>query len=138
MWAGLLASSCTEDGKDESNLIFINILSQLVGTQVVILDHCCKSCGKRVSKGGWLEPQLLSMTLKELIDLTGISDVHRLDRELDHLRALELIQSGFDPSSTLANVTPSALALQMYARCQGFSGSPIEFLDLHSPKTPAP
>jgi hypothetical protein len=138
MWAGLLASSCTEDGKDESNLIFINILSQLVSTQVIILDHCCKSAKKAVSPGGWLYAEILDMTLEELIKLTGISDVHRLDRELDHLRALELIQSGFDPTSTLANVTPSALALQMYARCQGFSGSPIEFFDLHSPKNPAP
>ena len=28
-WAGLLASSCTEDGNDESNVIFLNILSQI-------------------------------------------------------------------------------------------------------------
>jgi len=28
LWAGLLASSCTSDGKDESNLIFTNLLGQ--------------------------------------------------------------------------------------------------------------
>src|SRR5262249_12851971 len=29
LWAGLLASSCSRDGRDDSNWIFINILSQL-------------------------------------------------------------------------------------------------------------
>jgi hypothetical protein len=138
MWAGLLASSCTKDGKDESNFIFINLLSQLVSTQVIILDHCCKSAKKFVSPGGWLYAEILDMTLEELIKLTVISDVQRLDRELDHLRSLELITSGFDPNSTTAKVTPTPLALQMYVRCQGFSGSSFEFFDLHSPRKPAP
>ena len=138
MWAGLLASSCTEDGKDESNFIFINLLSQLVSTQVIILDHSCRSAKKIVSQGGWLLPESLKMTLEELIKLTGISDVMRLDRELDHLRSLELIMSGFDPYSTIAELAPTPLALQMYVRCQGFCGSPIEFFNLRPPKNPAP
>src|SRR4030042_1403244 len=29
MWGGLLASSCTKDGADETNLIFVNILCQI-------------------------------------------------------------------------------------------------------------
>ncbi|WP_236446840.1 hypothetical protein, partial [Pseudomonas syringae] len=32
LWGGLLASSCTESGSDESNLMFINLLSQLTSS----------------------------------------------------------------------------------------------------------
>jgi len=54
MWAGLLASACTVDGKDESNLMFVNLLSQLTSTQVKVLNHGCESSEKRVSKKGEL------------------------------------------------------------------------------------
>ena len=39
MWAGLLASSCSEDGKNERNIVFINILSQLSPTDVKLLNR---------------------------------------------------------------------------------------------------
>jgi hypothetical protein len=47
MWAGLLASSCTEDGQDDSNLIFISILRQLTSLQASLLNYCCEN-SKRV------------------------------------------------------------------------------------------
>ena len=37
MWAGLLVSSCSPGGQDDSNLIFINILSQLTVLEAKIL-----------------------------------------------------------------------------------------------------
>ena len=37
-WAGLLASSCTPDGKDESNLIFLDLMHRLTTMQARILD----------------------------------------------------------------------------------------------------
>ena len=46
LWAGLLASSCTEDGKDESNLIFINILAQLTSGQVALVKYACDHATK--------------------------------------------------------------------------------------------
>src|SRR5438552_9230450 len=49
MWAGLLASACTIDGKDESNLIFVNLLSQLTSIQVKVLNYGCENSEKRVS-----------------------------------------------------------------------------------------
>lgn len=130
MWAGLLASSCTDSGEDESNLIFVNILKQLTSLEVVILNYACKNCKKNVTEGGWLSSDELIVGLKDLVTLTGVSDLHRLDRELDHLRALELILKGFDSESTDADITPTALALQMYARCQGCVSSPVDFYGL--------
>jgi len=40
--AGLLISSCGPDGKDETNLIFTNILAQLTHTEASILKYSCE------------------------------------------------------------------------------------------------
>lgn len=130
MWAGLLASSCTKDGRDESNLIFINLLSQLTSIQVRVLNYSCEKSEKSITIGGWLHTKELHIPLEELQTVTGIEDFHRLDRELDHLRSLELITSGFDPDSTIAEIAPTTLALHLYVRCQGSLQSPVDFFGL--------
>lgn len=130
MWAGLLASSCTPDGKDESNLIFVNILAQLTAVQGNIIKHCCETAQKGVSKGGWIHAEEYFLELPELEEIVGINDFHRLDRELDHLRALGIMEGGFMPDSKLARLTPSPLGLQMYVRCQGYTGSPLNFFGI--------
>ncbi|WP_236445532.1 hypothetical protein, partial [Pseudomonas syringae] len=63
----------------------------------------------------------------------------QLDRELDHLRHLGVIESGFDINTTVADITPTALGLQLYVRSQGYIGSPIAYFELRGPvemKTP--
>jgi Abortive infection alpha len=54
MWAGLLASSCTEDGRDDSNLLFISILSQLTRAEATVLNYACKIVEKGISDAGFL------------------------------------------------------------------------------------
>ena len=128
MWAGLLVSSCSQDGRDEGNLIFINILSQITALQTKILAYACENAHIEVTKAGWIIPSSsLEVDLETLIAITGVDDAFRLDRELDHMRGLELIASGFHPQYQKADITPTTLTLQMYARCQGFMGSPLEF-----------
>jgi hypothetical protein len=82
MWAGLLASSCTKDGKDESNLIFINLLSQLTSSEVKILNYICESAEKKIGKHGLIYANDLLISLKDLQKITGIFDIHHIDREL--------------------------------------------------------
>lgn len=131
MWAGLLASSCTEDGKDESNLIFTSILGQITSLQGRVVNYSCENAKIYITQAGWIAAEeMLVVDLKVLEKITECSDFHRLDRELDHLRSLELIQGGFDPNSTNADITPSALALQLYVRSQGYIGSPIDYFGL--------
>ncbi len=43
------------------------------------------------------------------------------------MRGLQLIVAGFHPEDQNAEITPTTLALQMYAKCQGFMGSPLQF-----------
>jgi len=130
MWAGLIASSCTADGRDDSNLMFINLLSQLTASQVRVLNFSCEKSEKRASESGWILGNPVIVRLDELQTITGIQDFQRLDRELDHLRALELISGGFPPNSTDANIGPTSLALHLYVRCQGVLQSPIDYFGL--------
>ncbi|WP_440952104.1 Abi-alpha family protein [Methanococcoides sp. FTZ1] len=43
MWVGLLASSCTKDGKDEGNLIYIDLFSKLTSSEVRTLNYICEN-----------------------------------------------------------------------------------------------
>ena len=130
MWAGLLVSSCSQDGRDDGNLVFINILGQLTTLQVKILAYACKNATVDATTAGWIHAsEVVNVDLQTLVAITGVSDSHRLDRELDHMRGLGLITptGGFFPEEQKADIRPSPLALQMYARCQGFMGSPLQF-----------
>jgi hypothetical protein len=158
MWAGLLASSCTDDGKDESNLIFINMLAQLTSSQARMLNYGCEKVGKYVVESGLVTThEGVYVTREELEDISGIDDFHRLDRELDHLRALGLLISGMSAEEFIpelrtrgalggqdyfikpkpgdfppeafkqADLAVTPLGLQMYVRCQGSTLSPAEY-----------
>jgi len=137
MWAGLLASSCTRSGKDETNLMFIHLLSQLTTSQVRILNYLCINSKKRCTKAGLVGGEdSCIIPFSQLIEISGISDLHRIDRELDHLRQLELIDGGFPMDETVdlialtADVIPSALGLQLYVKCQGSQLNPQQLFEL--------
>lgn len=136
MWAGLLASSCDEEGKDESNLLFMTILSQINSTEAIILNYLCKTANKTVSKNGFIWADNMEITVEKIIELTGITDVHRMDRELDHLRALDIISGGFNTTDDTAKVAPRALGLNMYVSCQGSKESPLEYFDVNYENSP--
>jgi Abortive infection alpha len=131
MWAGLLASSCGE--ADESNLVFVNLLSQLTSLQVRILQYACKNAPKYCGENELIMSGMgFRIGLEELRAVAGESNIHRLDRELDHLRGLELIHGGFstDIPPSDPEITPTSLALSLYVRAQGSHESPREFFDL--------
>ncbi len=133
MWAGLLASSCTPDGADDSNWIFINLLGQLTSTQAAILRFSCETSPKLLFPTGLIGAGQLRQSAAELFALTGCSDIHRIDRELDHLRTLGLIQFGFNsdfPVQPTADIQPTALALHLYVRVRGSQESPVDFFRL--------
>ena len=150
MWAGLLASACSKEGKDESNLIFINLLSQLTSSEVRILDYICNNSKKNISINSIIYADTLSISVRDLQKISGTVGIHNLDCEIDHLRSLELLLGGFPAipkdainaikrpsdivSKTLedfeADISPSALALNMYVRCNGSLQTPIDYFGL--------
>ena len=139
-WAGILASSCTEDGRDDSNVVFTSLLSQLTGVQLRILNYSVEVAPKYATKTGLPYAEGISLSHAQLVEISGCKDTQRLDRELDHLRALELIGTanalgfggGFNAQddALVASIGISALALHLYVRGQGYIGSPVEFFSL--------
>lgn len=126
-WSGLIISSCTESGKDESNLILIHLLSQMTSSQAKLIGYICQNCDTYKSEAGWINSLPFYMELAELNDIMKVSDFYQVDRELDHLKSLGLIEGGFEFNHTRADVTPKALCLNLYTRCQGYIGNPCDF-----------
>lgn len=140
MWAGLLASSCTSDGKDESNLIFINLLTQLTTSQARLLCYGCEHVPKRLTASGGMVFEGVYVSMAMLVNISGTQDHNRLDRELDHLRALGLMSFALyrepiieSPEPLVANLEPTNLGLHMYVRCQGSTKSPGQYFGLENP-----
>ena len=133
LWGGLLASSCSNNGGDDSNLIFVNLLSQLNGLQVRVLAYGCEMVEKAVTIAGLIMPsKQLYVDILTLKSIAEIDDLRRIDRELDHLRDLDLISIGADPQVARVDITPTAMALNLYVRCRGYRGSAVNFFGLNT------
>ncbi len=131
MWAGLLASSCSVDGQDQSNLVFINILRQMTDAEVRLINYACKNARVVQLPAGYIACiENFIVNKQQVAELLGTDDLHKMDLLQDHCRELGLltVNSGFDPNSSgVAVLTPTAIALQLCARGHGFLGSPAEF-----------
>ncbi len=133
MWAGLLISSCTPDGVDDSNWVFINLLNQLTGMQALLLRYACEQSQKSLYPDGIVHAEGLYRTIDEIQAILLCSDFHRIDRELDHLRVLGLIAHGFMIGLVArphADLRPTTLGLHLYVRCQGSLEDPASFFAL--------
>ena len=122
LWAGLFVSSCTPDGKDDSNMNFVDLLRRMSSVEAKIIDYACKNSTKFLYPNKLILSDGLTISFEELVAVTGTNDLYRLDSELDHMRSIELLVSGdnfegggggFTASDTEleANITPSPLAL---------------------------
>ncbi len=140
LWAGLLISSSTFDGKDESSLSFVDLLSQLTHIHVRIFVAACTRTSKFVSGLGRVSSRPFSCTTEEIMKITGSRDLIRIERDLAHLTELglleERVKSRFFVAVDEASITPTSLGLQLYARCKGHRGASQDFYRGESPEVP--
>ena len=131
-WANLLVSSCDDDGKDDSGLIFMNLLNQLVSSQIKLINYSCRECPKEMDANGLITNGGVGLMRDkaQIMGIMGINDIHRIDREMDHLTSIGLLAQGFHVNQLHANISPTPLAFNLYVRCQGYSGSPCDFFHL--------
>lgn len=151
LWAGILASSCTNDGRDDGNLIYVDLLSQINGSQARLIRHTVYKTKKLNMAGLVVAGARPYMSLSGLQTVMALEDRVRIDRELDHLSSLALlgepviageagVVTGFLLSphmSMKALVTPTALAINFVVRATGSRASPAEFFDLELEAAPA-
>ena len=128
LWAGLLATSCTIEGQDESNRVYINLLSLLAPIHTRILSA---ACGKAVKVMADVEveasPHLVACSPEEMAQLTGSSNLVKVHRSIAELSELGLLERTAKASvrsvSSVTRSRPTPLGLEMYARCNGQRGA---------------
>jgi hypothetical protein len=127
LWAGLLATSCTFEGQDESNLVFINLLSRMAPLPTQILTAACAKATQAMSQSGSVSPSLLAFSAEEMAKITRSNSLTKIYRSITELSELGLLEKGPRLSSQVdpeaAKAKPTDLGLQMYARCNGQRGA---------------
>lgn len=137
LWAGLFVSSCTPEGKDDSNMNFVDLLRRMSSVEAKIIDYACSNCKKFIYPNKLIVADKISVSFEKLVKIAGIDNVYRLDSELDHMRSIELLLQGgtfyggggFSVSDNQleADITPSGLALNLYFKTHSNGKNPIEF-----------
>ncbi|WP_342331744.1 hypothetical protein [Pedobacter sp. FW305-3-2-15-E-R2A2] len=129
MWSGLLFVSIEIGESNDQNLLFANALKQLTAIQARLINHVCQNCKVKVCGNGLLIGGKMKMDLLEITNITGCSDIHQLDAELDSLRTSNLILGGFSMSKDPieAELRVSAFLLALYSKTQGYKGQLLDF-----------
>jgi hypothetical protein len=132
MWAGLLASSCSNDETDETNLIFMNLLSQLSSSQAKIISLPFIEGQYSPYQYDDMEYTTIEKERSELINYAGLSNWGILRRELEHLDSLGLVAAGdtigSNPQASYVELRYEEAAFRLYMRCQGYTGKLHDFL----------
>jgi hypothetical protein len=131
LWAGILVTACTQTGDDESNLPYIDLLAEMATVDTRLYVEACSKAPKVFTTNGAVSASPLMCTADEMIHLTGTKDLSKIDRNILQLSILGLLEprekAKYFSFGQVANLTPTALGLELYARCQGHRGAPFDF-----------
>jgi len=131
LWAGILVTACTMAGDDESNLPYIDLLAEMATVDTRLYVEACSKAPKVFAMNGAVSASPLMCTADHMIHLTGTKDLSKIDRNILQLSILGLLEprekAKYFSFAQTANLTPTALGLELYARCQGHRGAPFEF-----------
>lgn len=131
LWAGILVTACTLMGDDESNLPYIDLLAEMATVDTRLYVEACSKAPKIFDTNGAVSARALMRTADEMVQLTGTKDLSKIDRNILQLSILGLLEprekAKYFSFAQTANLTPTALGLELYARCQGHRGAPQEY-----------
>lgn len=127
LWSGLLVASCTADGCDDSNLIFVKLLSQLATLQTRILAAVCEKA-VTVSGRDWVvSSESIFSTGDDLAKMAGSHDLLKIHRSLAQLAEFGLLEkstrASFVSETEGTTTNPTSFGLRMYSRCLGRRGN---------------
>jgi hypothetical protein len=138
-WAGLFVTSISTDGRDGTNLEFVELFSQLTSIPVRIFTVVCTNATKVLSQSGDVSAKPLACHLSQLTATVG-SRGPQTARDLESLAALQLIEKKSASTSALLTsdeiyLNPTALGLQLFALCNGHQGPLRDFYFLAPSET---
>ena len=130
-WGGLLATSCTVEGIDELSAVLVELFSQLTTFPARILVVVCTRASKVFAESELISAKPLACRTEEINTIIG-SHGRQIERDLARLCELGLIEEKDPNRPTVLPrdeflITPTALGLQLFARCNGQRGSLREF-----------
>jgi hypothetical protein len=139
-WSGLLAISCSTQKDDLSNAVFVDLLSRLSAVHARIFAAACAKVVIAESKSEAVRVCPLICTADEIIQIAGSLDLVKIDGDLEQLAEFGLLVRS-EKSRLLshrhdADITPTNLGLQLYARCNGHRGDLLTFYGLCLPVAP--
>ena len=118
-------------GDDESNLPYMDMLCELATIDGRLFTTACTKSQKVFAASGAVSARPLICSSQELIQIAGAHDLMKIDRNIFQLANLGLLEprlkSKYFNFEQEANLTPTALGLELFARCQGHRGAPHEF-----------
>ncbi|MGQ7852782.1 Abi-alpha family protein [Pedobacter sp. WC2501] len=143
MWAGLFAASCNKDDDDE-NIIFIDILKQLTGSQVKLLNFICQNTKKWIEfsnlpeaiKRGTIRQVLFVIHLHDAMTVMGTENFAKVSNQVSALFNIGLLtvptQRPYNTSNpfeknTKISAIPSLILLQLFVKGQGSNDTPLEY-----------
>ncbi len=130
LWANLLMSSCKLPGSDRENLNLIQLLSELNVNQARILTMVCGRSARSMAETGspTLEPVVCSV--EQLKRTTGVGDMVRVDRDVQHLAELGLLtkrsRANYFSDTDDFTLLPTALGMDLYTRSTGQNMGSLE------------
>jgi hypothetical protein len=127
-WAGILASSCIERTLGDDTGRVILLLSKLDRDHIGILTAACTRAMNSGWQDGFIFSSALYCTLHEISTITGVRNPVAIERNLNHLHQLGLLEKTIRPLGCAVldqvNITPTSFGLKLYARCCGDSELP--------------
>ena len=125
LWAGLLVSSCTADGKDTSNQLFIDLLAKLTPLHLRILSFTCGKALEAIAAGRPAKEFHIDCSAEELMEVADSHSFARIQQTVGHLATYGLFAEIKRPSyltvteKSKTKLAPTAMGLKMWARCNG-------------------
>jgi hypothetical protein len=123
LWAGLLATSCTPEGTDDSNRQFVDLLVNVTPTQALIFVVACNKAMAVMSEAEDRPSSRILFTPEEMKLLTGKTDLTRVATDIAYLFHSGLVDRNFDFTSYIPtenfDITPARLGIDFYRNCQG-------------------
>ncbi|MGB6975560.1 MAG: PilZ domain-containing protein [Terracidiphilus sp.] len=141
-WSGLLIASCSSGVPGDENLVLVEPLSQLLSKHVRVFTAACTRAKLSLAADGTLNAESTTVPMEEIIQITGARDIAKNERDMAHLFLMGLLDDRKRALALLpvdeANLTPTPLGLELYARCKGHSGPIKDFFGLTTAEAPTP
>lgn len=138
-WTQLFLTSADEEGRNQDNLVYMNLLTHMTPQEVRLLDYCCynatvslpdaKTTFDGTDRACDIDSESIGPPYKDLVDIPGFRDIMDVDRSVQLLLSARLIYlielRHWSPyvvpwyQRSSVKFVPSSFGFKFYLRCKG-------------------